>query len=510
MSESEIDDQVGTSTLNETPKETLNSSLDIQTISACERKIVVTIPRKEIDRYFSKEFDDIVENANVPGFRKGRAPKKLVEKRYRKMVEDRVKGSLIMDSISQLHENDKLTPISEPDFDYEAVVLPDEGPMVFEFRLEVRPEFELPEWRGLTIEKPVRDFSSEDVDRALERVLTDFGKLNTTEDAAVPGDYIVTKLTFYRDGNEISSADEETIRIRPTLSFHDGSITGFDKLMTGVRAGDVREAEAILSEDAPNAEVRGQKVQARFEIKEVKKLELPELTGDFIKTLGDYDTVGDLKDAVRSALERQLEYEQRRRTRQQVTDTLTVSASWELPPALLERQSRRELQRMIIELRRSGFTDEQIMPQINYLRQNSKVTTAQALKEHFILEKIAEVEGITETEADYDTEIMLIAAQQGESPRRIRAQYEKQGQMDILRNAIIERKVLNLIFEKAKMVEVPYEIEGITEEALDHAAGGGSEADLHGDDIHEASEDDLHAANREMLEKRELGINDKE
>ena len=497
------DDHVNQTTDNEqeSPKETLNNTVEIETVSACERKIVISVPHEEIDRYFSKEFDEIIENANVPGFRKGRAPKKLVAKRYRKMVEDRVKSSLVMDSIGQLSDRDDITPISEPDFDFNAVVLPESGPMVFEFRLEVRPEFDVPNWEGLTIEKPVRDFTPLDVDRALDRVLTDYGQLLPKAEAAESGDYIVTKLAFFHAGKEISSADEETIRIRPTLTFHDGLIEKFDALMTGVVAGDIREVEAKLSEDALNPEYRGVTVVAKFEILDVKKLRLPELTPTFLRQIGNYNNLGELKDAVKDTLERQLDFEQRRRTRQQVTDMLTVSASWELPPALLESQSRRELQRTVMELQRSGYTDEMIQPQINYLRQNSKMATAQALKEHFILEKIAENESIEASEADYDTEIMLIAAQQGETPRKIRAQLEKQGQMDILRNQIIERKVLDLIYSKATFTEVPYEIEGVAQEGIDHAAAGGEE-------IHEASEDDLRAANREAAEKRELGITD--
>ena len=482
----------------------LNNTVKIETLSACERKIAITIPHEEVERYFSKEFDEIIENANVPGFRKGRAPKKLVAKRYRKMVTDRVKSALVMASIEQLHERKDITPISEPNLNFDAIVLPESGPMVFEFRLEVRPEFDLPNWEGLKIEKPVRDFTSEDVDRTLDRALTNYGQLVPQDAAAEPGDYIVTKLVFSHQGKELSSADAETIRIRPTLTFHDGLIDHFDQLMVGVQAGDVREVETTLSEDAANPEYRGAKVTARFEIHEVKKLKLPELTPAFLKQAGNYNNLGELKDAVKDSLERQLEYEQRIRARQQVTDLLTVSASWELPPTLLESQSRRELQRAIMELQRSGHTEEMIRPQINLLRQNSNATTAQALKEHFILEKIAEAENIDASEVDYDTEITLIAAQQGETPRKVRAQLEKQGQMDILRNQIIERKVLDLILSKAIFTEVPYEIEGVTHEGIDHAAAGG---DL---EIHEATEEDLRAANREAAEKRELRMTDKD
>ena len=92
-------------------------------------------------------------SAQVPGFRPGRAPRKLIETRFRKDVAERVKSSLLMDSIGQVSDDKGLSPISEPDFDFEAIELPDEGPMTFEFDLEVRPEFDVPQWKGLKIKR---------------------------------------------------------------------------------------------------------------------------------------------------------------------------------------------------------------------------------------------------------------------------------------------------------------------------------------------------------------------
>ena len=103
--------------------------------------------------------------AQVPGFRPGRAPRKLVETRFRKEIGDKVKSELLMDCLTQVNEDQKLAAISEPDLDLEAVELPAEGPLTFEFDVEVRPEFELPKWKGLAIEKPVREFSDADVER---------------------------------------------------------------------------------------------------------------------------------------------------------------------------------------------------------------------------------------------------------------------------------------------------------------------------------------------------------
>lgn len=461
----------------EATPEKLNLEVNIESRGACERHITVTVPREEIDRYFDKAFGDLMGQAQVPGFRQGRAPRKLVESRFRKDVAEQVRGSLLMDSLAQVTEDHELAAISEPDLDVEDVVIPDDGPLIFEFNLEVRPDFDLPQWKGLQIERPTRDFTDADIDRQLEQHLARFGRLVPHEGAAEDGDYIVAKLRFEHDGQEISSSDEETIRIRKTLSFQDGRIDDFDKLMVGVKAGESRTAKTTLSEDAPNTELAGKTVDAKFEILEVKKQELPELTPSFLEQLGDFESEAELRDAVKESLERRLRYEQEQRAREQVLGALTVSADWELPPDLLRRQSERELQRRVLELRRNGFSDGEIRANENELRQNSRQSTARALKEHFILERIAEDQQIEAEPHDYDSEIMLIAAQSGESPRRVRAQLEKGNLMDTLRNQIIERKVIDVVLKEAKFKDVPFEPSESSVEAVSTAAGGaGAEA----------------------------------
>lgn len=457
----------------------LDLDVKIEERSACERHITVSIPREDIDRYYDKEFSELVKSAQVPGFRPGRAPRKLIETRFRKDVAVRVKNELLADSIAQLSEKEDLAVISEPSIDLDAIEIPAEGPMTFEFDLEVRPEFDVPRWKGLRIERPVRQFTDADVEAELKNLLGRQGKLVPREAPAEMGDYITTNLTLTYQGNVISSAKEEVIRIRPVLSFRDGKIEDFGARMVGVRAGETRTAEAKLTEDAPNAALRGQTVTATFEVLEVKRLELPELTPEFLDDLGGFESEAELRDAIRSDLERRLEYHQRQRAREQIAQALTVSANWDLPPSLLERQSTRELARAVMELRRSGFTDEQIRVYENELRQNSRRATARALKEHFILEKIAEQEGITAEREDYDEEIRLIARQSNETPRRVRARLEKAGVMDALRNQIVERKVIDRILSEAVFVDVPYEPEEPAAEAIDRAAGGGEpESDI--------------------------------
>ncbi len=467
-------------------KQKLGIQVQIDKPSACERHITATIARDDVERYLSSAVDELVPKAAVPGFRNGRAPRKLVESKFRKEVSEQVKGSILMDAIAQITEDEELSAISEPNFDYEAVEVPEEGPMTFEFDLEVRPDFNLPEWKGLKLDKPVRDYGPKDVEKHLQKMLRRHAEMVDKDGPAEEGDFVTVDMTFTSDGQTIAELPDETVCLMPTLSFFDGKLTGFDKLIIGAKPGEVREGKVKVSTDAENEELRGKEVGVSFKITQVHQMELPELDGELLQRLGDFQNEGDLRDAVKNHLERQLAYHAGQRTRQQISDLLTESATWTLPPGLLRRQSQRELQRKVLELKRSGFSDDDIRTYESELRQNSQASTAKALKEHFILERIAEDQNIEAEPADYDMEIALIAAQSGENPRRVRARLEKQDLMDTLRNQIIERKVLDVIREQAQFKEVKYTPEENETEAVEFFITGEPAADIpeakHADD----------------------------
>jgi trigger factor len=465
----------------------LQLSVDIKSPSACERRVAVTIPRDDINRYFDKAYGELMPSSAVPGFRVGRAPRKIVEHRYKDQVSEQVKSSLLMDSLSQLGDDKRFTAISEPNFDLDAIEVPEDGPMTFEFTIEVRPEFDMPEWKGLKLKRLKRDFTDADVEEQLEQMLARYGQLAPYDGAASSGDYLTVSITASHDGKQVAHEPETVVRIRPTLSFTDGKLEGFDKLMKGVKAGDKKSAKMDLTQDAPNAELRGRAIEVEFQVLDVKQLKLPELTEEFLQEIGNFKTEQELRDAIRQNLERQVEYQTQQDARRQITALLTKSADWELPPGLLDRQSARELERAVMELRRSGFSEAEIRARENQLRQNSKASTATALKEHFILERIAEEENVDAEEGDYEKEIFLIAMQSGESPRRVRAQLEKRGLMDVLRNQIVERKVLERVQKEAKFKDEKYEPPKADTEAISMAAGGGSGAAI--PSVTEAKED---------------------
>lgn len=453
-------------------KQPIQMDVKVESPQACLREVVVTIPQAEVQRYLKEAYDELVPEAQVPGFRSGRAPRKLVEKQFKDRIFEQVKGSLLMDSLSQVTASDSFSAIGEPDFDYTSIKLPDAGDFKYQFRIEVRPEFETPNWKGLELVKPVEEITDADVQAAIDRVLGKYAAPEATDEPAALGDRLLLTAEFKLNGKLLSEMDEERITLEETLSFTDGVCDDFGKLMTGVKEGESRSGKVSISDGAANEDLRGKEVDATFHVIEVIKLETPELTDDFLEELGDFESEQELRDFVKESLVRQADYRTQQELRKSVVGLLAGNANFDLPATLVKRQTLRELERKVLELRRSGFDDDMIRRFVNVSKQNAQASTESALREHFILEKIAEEQQVEADEADYDAEIALIAQQSDMPDRRVRARLEKQGQMDALRNQIIERKVIEMIVDAAKVTEEPVEKkagEHDSEFAVDHS-----------------------------------------
>ncbi len=440
------------STIPETPLLQLETQVDSP--HACLRHVVVTIPRDEVRRYLKQEYDQLVPEAQVPGFRPGRAPRQLVEKQFKERVFERVKGSLLMDSLTQVTESAGFSAIGEPDFDFDSIELPDDGDFRYEFSVEVRPEFDTPVITGLSLNRSVEVVSDEDVMNSLNSLLQRYGRSEATEQPAAVGDELSINAVFSRNGQELSRLEEGTVFLRPALSFHDARMEGFGELMTGAVEGERRRGTLQLSAGHEDQELAGAEVDVEFEVIEVRKYHAPKLTTSFLDDLGGFESAEELRGFVRGSLQRQADYRQQQQLREQITSKLLESTSFDLPVDLVRRQTKRELERKVLELRRSGFSDDQIGLYSNTIRQNAQAIVESSIREHFILEKIAEENEIDADESEYEQEVALIAQQRGESARRVRARLEKQGQMDALRNQIVERKVIEMIVSQATITDV--------------------------------------------------------
>jgi trigger factor len=431
----------------------LNLGVKIDKPSTCERHVVVTIPRADVERYFKNAFDELKPRAELPGFRPGKAPRKLVENKFREQISDQVKSNLLMDSLQQITESGQFSAISEPSLEYEAIEIPAEGDFTYEFKIEVRPEFSTPDWHGLSLTRPTYSITDAEVDHQLSRTLQRFDMGEAVDGTAELNDMLVLNMRFLDGDRLVGFLEEEKVALRRKLSLADAVIEDFGATLTGKSEGDVVTTTFQVSDSTENEALRGKTLTAEFEIVEVRRFSVDDLNPRNLENLG-FDSVEEIRAFVREELQKQLEYHQQQALREQIVNFLTKDAQWELPADLVRRQTSRELQRQALEMQRSGFPQDQIRSYLNAARRNAQESTVKALREHFILEKIAEDLKIEPTPEEYDAEIELIAEQSDASPRRIRARLEKSGQMDALRNQILERSVIQRVTEAASVTEV--------------------------------------------------------
>jgi trigger factor len=290
----------------------LTLDVAIEQVSTCQRRVRVTIPRDDIDRYRERAIRDLMPTALLPGFRPGRAPKRLVGSRFKAELGDQIRSQLLTDAMTQVSEQHKLAPISEPELDAAAVLLPDAGPMTFEFSIEVRPEFEMPKWKGLSIRRPAREISAADVDEALGGLLRERGRFVPSDAPPAVGDLVVANLRFTAGGKQLSEARELEIVVRPKLSFADAELAGFDALVRKARPGATVKAAVTVSPEAAVEELRGQEAEMELDVLDVKRHELPAITPALLEELGGFESEDALRGAVQKQLENQLEWHRRR------------------------------------------------------------------------------------------------------------------------------------------------------------------------------------------------------
>lgn len=453
----------------ETAKPKLDLDVQITDVGPCKKHLKVAIARAEIDRQFDESLGSMKREAAVPGFRPGRAPRELVQKRFRKQVADQVKSTLLMSCLEQIDDDYKLNPITQPDLDVQAIELPDEGPMVFEMDLEVRPDFALPAYKALSVKRPVKTITDEDVDRQLKLFLERYAQMvPKTEGGAQIGDFITADIAFQRGGQIYNEAKEIQFRLQPELRFQDGHVPNVGDVLTGVKPGESRQAEAKVGSGSADPNLRGQSIEIIFHVQDLKQLRLPEVNSALLTQIG-FDNEQELRDALREILERRLKMQQRQAVRREILDQLLKETPFDLPKDLVGRQEKATVRRLMLDMRQEGWNDTEIRAREAEIRANAHEMTLRGLKEFFVLAKIADAEDLKLEDEDFELEIEAIAARTDESPRRVRARIEKEGMGDALASQILERKALDRILEYVKYEEVPL-VEQQAVETLDQTA----------------------------------------
>ncbi|MDB5386981.1 MAG: trigger factor [Planctomycetaceae bacterium] len=444
--------------VEEKPAYKLSLAVKVEKTGPCKRHVTVTVPRKDLDYYFDTQIKELVKNAVVPGFRAGHVPRKLVEKRFRTDVEGQVCQKILIDSLEQLATENDLNAINEPDLNIRDLKIPEKGDFEYNFNVEVAPEFDLPSYTGLTINRPVREITEQEIDTHLDRLRYSFSENRPVDRPVEAGDAVLVDIIIKIGDELLGRYMDRTVVVKPTLAFRDAQLQDFDTLIAGTQPGDTRVGGAVVGNEVADKELRGVTVEVEFHVLGVFERVAPEVNTEFLAKM-ESESVESLRKEIRETLERQIKHHQRQSARIQVLGQITGSGEWELPESLVRRQVENAMRREMLELHQAGYTMEEITVRENELRQKAISTTRQALKEHFVLDRIAEERKLTVEPIEIDVEIALMAHQQGESPRKIRAYLEKQNMIENLSAQILERKAVDVILDAATYVDVDLPID---------------------------------------------------
>ena len=449
-------------------------------IGALRYRLDITVPRDTVDERMGEQFAELKRDAVVPGFRKGHAPLKLVEKRFGADVGEQLKTQLISGGYMAAIEKEDIKTLGDPvfqvvvterrvdeenkpsDVDVEKLVsldealdeldIPKEGDFTFVCEVEVKPEFELPELEGIPVTKTLGTVSDEDIETHLKRFAVQMGKSELVEDGAVEGDdWLMTSMTMTVDGESIAtdSAMPVPARDAPVKGVF---LDGLKAALTGTKLGETITIDGQVPEDHEIVSARGKTATFTFEVTEIRRWVVPELTDELLEEYG-LESLEELRGNIKEHLESEREQVATRNMRDQIGEYLIDKTEMTLPEGLTLRQTERTLMRRTIDMLQAGIPNAEIEKMADNMRAEAREQGVKDVKLFFILDKIAEDLEIEITDEQMNAAIAGIAQQSGKRFDRVRDELSKDNGLEMLYMKLRDQQVLDKLLESAQVSE---------------------------------------------------------
>lgn len=446
-------------------KSELKFDVKIEDAGPACKALTITIPEAQVKAKVEESYGSLEDDAVVPGFRRGRAPRRLLEKRFSSAVQDDVKNALLSESYTQAIQDNDLDPLSDPDVeDAENLELPESGDMVFTVKVEITPEVDLPKFDTIEVTKTITEVSDADVDQEIERYQQQGGKPTTLEDAKVEvGDYAEVEVTILAgekagdDAEVLQHVAQDHVLVNGEAQEFKGHVAGIviqelGKKLTGKSAGDTVTVSMTGPSAHENDQIKDQPITVKLTVLNVHRIE-PAAIEDLVSQMG-LTSEDELKERIRTMLEQRNEQNQNADLYQQVTDQLVEKVKLDLPAGVTSRQSARVLQRQGMDMLYRGVPEEEVKAQLAEMRGASEEQAARQLKQFFILDKASKELDVDVDEQELNGRISMMAMQQGRRPDKMRQEMQQQGQIEQLYLQLREQKTLDKILEEAKVTEV--------------------------------------------------------
>ncbi|MDQ3660442.1 MAG: trigger factor [Actinomycetota bacterium] len=455
----------------------MNTSLTTtsERLEANKAKLRVEVPEASLKPALDAAYRRWSNEIRVPGFRKGKVPRQLIDQR---VGPEAIREEALREALPDLYvsalESEELEAIAPPEI--EVVTFESGVPIVFEATVDLRPEFVLPEYSGITVEAPSSDISDEDLNDQLDRLRDRFAELETIGREARKGDFVVIDLKGYR-GEELVEGVSA-----PDLLHEIGSGQGPPKLddeVVGSKPGDIMKFNDTMpgsSDELANQGVTSdgpQETMVSFTVlvKEVKAKKLPELDDEFAKNVGEFETLDMLKDDLRQRLgdyQRQMAEQQ---VRNLVLERFVEAADMEVPERLVDDEVKHRMEHIEQDLASAGMTFEQYAEQTGSteleVRSEVREQAAQSVKAELLLEEVVRKADIKVDDDDLGREIAYLSAQTNTEPGELAKQLASSGRLRGLVADIMRRKALDHVVSQVNVVGLEPQSETIEDSTGD-------------------------------------------
>ncbi len=431
-------------------------NVNIEELGPCKKLVRFEVEPKEVDEAYENMAKEFQKQANLPGFRPGKAPKDMVLKRYEKDIEDEVKRKLIAQNYQQAVKDHKLEPVGYPDI--EEIQFTKGQPFQFAATIETAPNFEMPEYRALPAKREIARVTEEDIDRAVGALQTQQAKFETVQRAVQEGDFAVINYSGKAEGKPISEWAPVARGLTEKKAFwieikHEAFIPGFAPQLVGAKASEKRTVNVDFDKDFVTKEIAGKKGEFEVEVVEVKERKLPPVDDAFAKTYGAAG-MKELREGIRQDLQNELNNKQRSGVRNQIVAALLGKVTFELPESIVQAETRDVVYSIVSENQKRGVAMEVLDQQKDSIYSAANAAAKDRVKADFLFNKIAEREGIRVTAEELRGRIVALSQAYQMTPEAFYKELEKRQGVGDISMQILREKVVDFLQENAKIEDV--------------------------------------------------------
>ena len=433
----------------------LEPKFEMQEVGPCKHKLKVEVAADRVKDRIEHKYHELSESVELPGFRKGNAPRAILERKFGKALLDDLKFELLSASFEEIKEAGKLDPVGEPDVaEVEKLAVESGKPFVYEVTIEVRPTFDLKGYEGLKVAKPAVAVEEKDIEAVLKSFLEAKGELVPVEDGvAQANDQMTADFTLLVDGKAEDQGENNVLFLNDDISFYGLSLPDFHKAIVGRKTGETVDFPTKLPADFGKKELAGKDAVIRAAIKSIKRKQLPALDADFAKKHFDMDSLDELREDVTKRISREKDARARAVMGERLVEELVKQNPFPMPEGLVAAGTEEAIQRIHLDLAMKGVPDEEIHKVVEKQKSESRENMEKALRSHFILEHLAQKEKIFVTEDNVEERVGQIASQYGKWPHEMRAYLEEHGLLSQLRRSMREDLVKEFLLSKAVIEE---------------------------------------------------------